>query len=227
MSSNTSSIIRFIILVFFCSSAQASLLYYDFTGSVSQINSNSPSSIALGTAISGYVAIDYDNIIRTSNSATFGDLVQYGGSELSFTIGGFYTFTANIFPEIIRNANSFTYSDQLLISAVESQISAPVINGLTAEYFVLQFKWDSGSSPLTENTLPSDTNLTETLNNFSSVSLRFIDPNTNQRDDSTSIRFDFSNMMQRSAATVPEPSTISILGLCVLLMFVSSKRRKF
>jgi hypothetical protein len=66
------------------------LLYYDFSSSVSQVNSYSSSSVASGTESSGYVATDYDNIILTSNSVTFGDLVQYGGSELYFTIGGFY-----------------------------------------------------------------------------------------------------------------------------------------
>lgn len=201
-------------LLFVTGSANAMLITYQYSGEVTTILHDDSSGIfsstfAVGDAINGTYTLD-TSIVATYPRPTF---ARYAGNSFDVTIGSQHFYGSaehrvfNDDPVVLPGSTRDVFS----IINETGTYSSPVIGDLVSSTFFIQF-FDSTASALSSLDMVLDP---PPLSSFDQQINGLRLDNASNPDDYGGLYFVLNSLTR---VTVPEPASIALLGLGLLLL---------
>jgi hypothetical protein len=194
------------LLTLLCASANADVLQFQFSGSVSGIEAALAGQFVVGETIAGTFSVDTNNLSVTSGVGT------YAASALSLTIGGDggdYPVSGQAGELTILN--NFGGSLDHFHLSFDGPLTGTAFNELTPFEFDLALSLPD--TTLSSEAVPLSLPLDSLVGDQSSIDFGAADENT----------LDFA---VTSLVSVPEPSLVALLGPGVPLLFASRRRTR-
>lgn len=214
--------ITILLLLFSTSNAFATIITYQFSGEVTTILRDDSSGIfgstfSVGDSISGTYTLD-TSIIPTYPRSTF---ARYVGNSFDVNIGSQH-FYGDAEHRVFNDDTVITPGDTLDVFSIINEsgtYNSPTLGDLVSRTFFIQM-FDHSATALSSLDMVLDP---PALSSFDQQINGLRLDNASNPDDYGALYFTLSSL---SRVTVPEPGTVALLGIGILLMAVGRTVKK-